>query len=434
VYPLGISCIKAALLRRFPRFEVSVFDCNLRENNDLERAVKTFSPDYIGISVRNIDGCNYYDQRTFLGDYKGMIKIIRAIHQCTIFIGGAGFSIYPQKLFDILQPDFGFYGEGESSVCQLIECIENNNDYTHIEGLVYHKNGQTLLNKHTNYSRRLELQFENEMIDYYWKYSGMIGIQTKRGCPYQCIYCSYPLIEGRTVRTFDADALVEILKELNQKKGIDYVFFTDSVFNVENDFNVLLAEKIVKSGLRIRWAAYFSPNNLNRKLLSLYKQAGLTHIEFGTESLSDRQLRNYGKLFTVADVMEISKMCVDIGVYYAHFLILGGYGETDDTIRETFENSKKICNTVFFPFMGMRIYPGTELQQIAITERKIMPDNDLIEPAYYISENFDPSLLKDRAAKTGKAWIFPDTPPDPLMEQLRIKKNRKGPLWEYLRK
>ena len=43
-------------------------------------------------------------------------------------------------------------------------------------------------------------------------------------------------------------------------------------------------------------------------------------------------------------------------------------------------------------------------------------------------------MLKEGAANTGKAWIFPDAPPDPLMEQLRIKKNKKGPIWEYLRK
>jgi radical SAM superfamily enzyme YgiQ (UPF0313 family) len=228
--------------------------------------------------------------------------------------------------------------------------------------------------------------------------------------------------------------IVENLKELNQSKGIDYVFFTDSVFNIENDFNASLSEKIINSGLKIRWGAYFSPHLLNREMLTLYKQAGLTHIEFGTESLSDQQLKNYGKHFTVDDVVEKSKMCVDVGIYYAHFLILGGYGETSASIMETFENSKKIYNTVFFPFVGMRIYPGTQLQKIAITEGRISPDADLIDPVYYISEKFDQSMLKEEAAKTGKAWIFPDAPPDPLMEQLRIKKNKKGPIWEYLRK
>jgi radical SAM superfamily enzyme YgiQ (UPF0313 family) len=434
VYPLGISYIRTALLQRFPDFEIQVFDCNFSENNDLEKMLKAFSPDYIGISFRNIDGCNSFDKRNFIDDYKDLINVIRANHNCPVFIGGAGFSIYPQKLFEILQPDFGFFGEGEVSICELIHCIENKQDFTHIEGLVYRNNGHTIINKRSNFTTRLEVKFENQIIDYYWKNSGMLNIQTKRGCPYNCIYCSYPIIEGRKVRTLDAEVIVENLKVLNQEKGIDYVFFTDSVFNIENDFNAVLSEKIIQRGLKIRWGAYFSPHILTREMLSLYKQAGLTHIEFGTESLSDQQLKNYGKHFTVEEVIEKSKMCVDVGIYYAHFLILGGYGETSASIMETFENSKKFYNTVFFPFVGMRIYPGTRLQQLAIAEGKISADDDLIEPVYYISEHFDQSILKDGAAKTGKAWIFPDAPVDPLMEQLRIKKNKKGPIWEYLRK
>ncbi len=85
------------------------------------------------------------------------------------------------------------------------------------------------------------------------------------------------------------------------------------------------------------------------------------HIEFGTDSLSDTTLKNYGKPFTVADILEASKICNRLKIHCAHFLILGGYGETEDTLNETFENSKKIERTVFFPFVGMRIYPGTKL-------------------------------------------------------------------------
>ena len=71
------------------------------------------------------------------------------------------------------------------------------------------------------------------------------------------------------------------------------------------------------------------------------------------------------------------------------FMILGGIGETDDTINETFENSKKIKHTVFFPFVGMRIYPNTILHQKAIEEGVVSKDDDLLEPRYYISKNVD---------------------------------------------
>ena len=221
---------------------------------------------------------------------------------------------------------------------------------------------------------------------------------------------------------------------LNKEKGINYLFFTDSVFNIKNDYNVELAEKIIRSGLKVKWGAYFSPSNFTAEELKIYKRSGLTHIEFGTESFCDEQLQNYGKNFTVEDVLRSSKLCLDTNVYYSHFLILGGYGETKKTLLETIENSKKIDYSVFFPFIGMRIYPKTRLYDIALREGKIQASDSLLDPTYYLSEDFDLEATKKLARATNKAWVFPDEPEDEMMKVLRIKKNKKGLIWEYLRK
>jgi radical SAM superfamily enzyme YgiQ (UPF0313 family) len=260
----------------------------------------------------------------------------------------------------------------------------------------------------------------------------MLNIQTKRGCPYNCIYCSYPVIEGRKIRTLNADFIVETLKDLYFNKGITYVFFTDSVFNISNEYNKQLAKKIINSGVKVNWGAYFSPHNVNREELTLFKQAGLTHIEFGTESFSDQQLNNYRKHFTFQEVLEISHICSDLGIFFAHFLILGGYGETEQSLDETFENSKKIPLSVYFPYIGMRIYPQTELFDIAIAEGRIKSIKDLLEPVYYISDAVKLGTLKERAFATGKKWIFPDFDDNGTMEKFRLR-NKRGPLWEYLR-
>jgi hypothetical protein len=161
------------------------------------------------------------------------------------------------------------------------------------------------------------------------------------------------------------------------------------------------------------------------------KQAGLRHIEFGTESLSDTMLRNYGKPFRVDDIMNLCKICNELEIDFAHFLILGGYGESEQTLNETFENSKKIERSVFFPFIGMRIYPGTRLHEIALQEGVVQQNDPLLEPVYYVSENIDLTSLKKKAQQSGKRWIFPDEDLSDIMMRMR-KKNKKGPLWEYL--
>jgi radical SAM superfamily enzyme YgiQ (UPF0313 family) len=261
----------------------------------------------------------------------------------------------------------------------------------------------------------------------------MMNVQTKRGCPHKCIYCTYPIIEGRKVRTLSSDKIVETLTDLSENKKIDYIFFTDSVFNINDRFNTELAEKIISNGLKIKWGAYFSPHGLDEKTLQLYARAGLTHIEFGTESLSDSTLKKYGKHFTVQEVVDVSNACNAAGIYFSHFLILGGYGETEESINEGFENSKRIENTVFFPFIGMRIYPGTPLQKLALEEGYSHPDDDLLQPVYYLADGINYETLKERASLTGRRWVFPDEDVVTTMNRMR-KRNRKGSLWHHLKK
>ena len=182
----------------------------------------------------------------------------------------------------------------------------------------------------------------------------------------------------------------------------------------------------------IRWGAYFSPHNLSLENLRLFADAGLTHIEFGTESLSDSTLKHYGKKFSVADVVRISDFCDQAGIYFCHFMIIGGYGETEASVDESFENSRHIENTVFFPYIGMRIYPGTILQKKAIRQGVIRADDDLLKPAYYLAPGINYETLRERAAQTGRRWVFPDEDLAVISDKLRSK-NRKGSLWHYLK-
>jgi radical SAM superfamily enzyme YgiQ (UPF0313 family) len=433
VYPLGISYLYTYLTKRLPQHKFRIFDFNRQSLSDLTGILSTERFDIIGVSLRNIDDNNIYEKNNFISWYKQIISVLRSESPARIVLGGPGFSIFPELIFETLQPDFGIKGEGEESFLQLISSMDNDSDFRHIEGLVYKTlSGEIKVNPRTKFLNSLELSFDKDLVDFYWNSSGMLNIQTKRGCPYNCIYCSYPVIEGSKIRSLDADLIVGTLKDLYFNLGITYVFFTDSVFNISNEFNIILAKKIIESGVKVNWGAYFSPHNLSREELVLFKKAGLSHMEFGTESFSDQQLKNYRKHFTFSEVLEISNISSDLGIFFAHFLILGGYGETDKTLDETFENSKKIPRSVYFPYIGMRIYPHTELFNIAVAEGIVKEVKDLLAPVYYTSKNMNPDTIKQRAMATGKKWIFPDHDDKGLMEKFRSRKIR-GPLWEFLR-
>jgi radical SAM superfamily enzyme YgiQ (UPF0313 family) len=421
-----------------PSVAVEIFDCNMQPLSSLTAIVSQF--DSIGISFRNIDGANSLDAYTFLDRYREVVAAVRtAAADTPLIIGGAAFSLFPEIFMRELGADYGIAGEGEECLRQLLEVLLSDNygdcnALKSIEGL-YTGGKDNVVIPHKNYLSSIHAQFDTELADFYWKESGMLNIQTKRGCPYNCVYCSYPVIDGRTVRTLDADQIVDTLSTLRREKNVSYVFFTDSIFNIHNEYNAVLAEKLAAADLKISWGAYFSPSNLTPELLTLFKRSGLTHIEFGTESFSDRTLASYGKNFDFESVLKTSEMALNAGIFYAHFLILGGIGETEETLRETIENSKRIKYSVFFPFIGMRIYPHTRLQQLSIEEGLIAQDDSLLEPKYYLMKNFNLEAVRRSAFETGKAWIFPDDKSnEEMMKLFRVKKNKKGPLWEYLRK
>lgn len=431
VYPLGVSYLKTYLENHMSGCQVEIFDCNRGSNSDLISCIETFRPTYVALSLRNADGANSLANERFIDAYGEIVKAVRSATTAPVIVGGAGFSIFPREFMTFLGADYGIEGEGEQPLHQLLEALEKKEPCNEIAALWI---GDRANRAGRSYLDCIEVNFEPHLADYYWKHSGMLNIQTKRGCPHNCIYCSYPVIDGRRVRTMDPDRIIENIKRMKKEFGTNYLFFTDSVFNICNNYNIELAEKLISSGVDISWGAYFSPSNLTDEQMKLYKAAGLTHIEFGTESFSDDALRAYGKNFTFDDVLRVSELSLKHNVYYSHFLILGGYGETQQTLRESMENSKKLRYTVLFPYVGMRIYPHTELSKILVREGFLSADDNLFEPRYYVAEDFDLEQARAMAQETGKAWIFPDDPKSEMMDEIRIKRKKKGPIWEYLRK
>lgn len=280
VYPLGLSYLKTYLERTINGIRVDIADCNLLSDAQLAERIRTLAPRYIGLSLRNVDGANSLDRRGFLPQYKALADVIRTASDAPLIIGGAGFSIFPEAFMRELGADYGIHGEGEEPLAELIGTLERGRTEIDIPS-VYTRDGRRGSGRRS-YLPSIEVQFEPELTGYYWKRSGMLNIQTKRGCPYDCIYCSYPSIDGRCVRTMDPEAIAENILRAKRDYGISYLFFTGSVFNIGPEYNVRLAETLIRRRTDIRWGAYFSPRGIDAEQMRLFRASGLTHIEFGT--------------------------------------------------------------------------------------------------------------------------------------------------------
>ncbi len=432
VYPLATAYLRSYLERELKKVSLDVIDMNRYSDDQLRDYLLESRPDFVGLSLRNVDGANSLDRRGFLGAYRAIVEVIRGASSAPLILGGAAFSIFPEEFMAELGADYGLKGEGEQGLCQLISALSSGASTDGIEDLYCRTKPD--LSPRKQYIACPSAVYDPALVEYYWKNSGMLNIQTKRGCPFSCIYCTYPQVDGRVVRLVDIDSIIETMARAKRDFGVNYWFLTDSVFNLNARYNAQLAEAMIAANLQVSWGAYFTPAGLTDEQLALYKAAGLSHIEFGTESLCNETLANYGKRFSFDDVLDASNLALKHGVYYAHFLILAGWGESKAALAETIEHSKLLRHTVFFPYVGMRIYPNTLLHRRCVEEGLFGADESLLEPRYYITPDFDLESCRQMALQTGKAWVFPDDEPSEMMSMLKLKRNKKGPLWEYLRK
>lgn len=262
-----------------------------------------------------------------------------------------------------------------------------------------------------------------------------MNLQTKRGCPFRCIYCTYPYIDGSGLRFIDPDEVAQTALML-QKAGAKFLFITDSTFNCHTDHSLRVAKAFIKAGLNIPWGAFFSPFKAPADYYKIMAESGLSHVEFGTESLCDRVLSAYGKPFRSDDVLYAHKLASDAGLHIAHYLLFGGPGENEKTLAETMERADTLEKTALILFCGIRIYPHTLIQEIAIREGQIEKDQNLIAPIFYRPPalSLDRIMEKVTTCAAGRShWIFGSGG-----EQARRVVSRMhvhghcGPLWERL--
>lgn len=428
VYPIGLDYVAGALDKKH---QVTIADLNIVEKDALQQLIIEFSPDIIGLSLRNVDNTEIGNPLFFIEKQKELLSWLRSLSQAVIVCGGAGFTILAREIFDKLQPDYGIVGEGER-FAQLVDALENDLPVDNIPGLITATHSEDPVPWKGQQSRSLAT---NDHTQFYVDHGGMLNLQSKRGCSFQCIYCPYPHIEGSKHRRVDAKIVAETALNL-QKQGAKYFFITDSAFNSDISHSLQVAEAFRELGVTIPWGGFFAPIKLPTDYFTTLKACGLSHIEFGTESLSDVMLKNYQKPFRVKDVFAAHKQAVEADIHVAHYFLLGGPGESGQTLAETLDKVEELQKTVHFFFTGMRIYPHTKHFEIAIKEGKIREETNLLEPLYYESNTISPDDIETQVTARAAErinWVVGSGGETAATIVSRMhKRGFSGPLWEFL--
>lgn len=434
VFPLGVMHIYDALVSR--GFSVHLYDA-LVHTEPVEEVIRRFNPDYVGISLRNIDDVLIDVRETFYPALLEMTQRVKDAKDVPVFLGGSGYSLFPEQLLRMSLADYGIQGEGEFAAVELLQALERGAPIPSHPGILQRNpaNAGRAQLAQCWVSDSSLTHFPEDVASYYLRKSTMLNVQTQRGCPLHCTYCTYPRIEGKCLRPRNVQAIVDQLKRY-QALGCRYFFIVDSVFNLSPSHVEEVCRAILREGIHMQWGCFLRPRGLNDSTVALMKEAGLSHAEFGDDSFSDRVLQAYGKGFTFDHIQEASELLDRHKINQSHFLIFGGPEETEETVEESLENSRRLGGKIMFAGVGMRIYPGTPLFSVALERGVITQETDLLKPAYYIEKGLSYEWLNQRLLRQREAysnWIYGPLPEDyERVEAVLRKKGVVGPLWHYM--
>ncbi len=346
VYPLGLDYVADAI---GDDHDVRIADVNaMGTRQGLKETIQDYAPDMVGISLRNIDNTDGTHPTGFMGEYAACMETVRTYSRAPVVLGGSGFTLFPREIMKTLDAEYGIVGEGEK-LDLLLKALEAGGDAASIPGIVTREVNEAPFNPS---DRAVVLKYtpEHSQVAYYLKHGGMLNLQTKRGCPFGCIYCTYPRIEGSRLRRIPPEAVADRARKL-EASGARYFFVTDSAFNADVEHSTRVAGAFMDAGVSIPWGAFFAPLNPPEGYFRTLADAGLTHVEFGTESLSDKMLAIYNKPFRSEQVVHAHEAAREAGVYVAHYLMLGGPGEDEKTLDETLSRLSLLERSVFFFFV-----------------------------------------------------------------------------------
>lgn len=431
VYPLGLDYVAGAVRDRHPVRIVDLVVAGAAEG--LAEEIRRFAPAVVGLSIRNIDTTDATQPQTYVEPYRATVAAIRSVCGAPIVLGGSGFTIFPVELMSRLGADYGIVGEGERFRL-LLDALEEGRDPSGLPGVVV-RNGRVPAPEPWGGPVVRHFEESASHVPVYLSRGGMMNLETKRGCPHDCLYCTYPRIDGRILRRRPPEEVAQEARLL-QEKGARFLFLTDSTFNTDPSHSLAVARSFRNAGLTIPWTAFFAPFASPPGYWRELAGAGLSHVEFGTESLSDEMLASYRKPFRVADVLQTHEAAVEAGLHVAHYLLLGGPGEDGRTLARTLERAEGLRKTVLFLFSGVRIYPHTGLYDVARREGYVQDSDDLLQPRFYVSRAFGEGellrLLKTQARGRANWIIGSGGPKTASAVSRRHRRGWRGPLWENL--
>ena len=383
VRPLPVGLAYLAAYVDEGRHELSLLDLMFSRDGpaDVDAAVRSFQPDVVGLSVRNLDNQSYIDATWHLPAVRDIVRRIRSVGNATVVCGGPAFSILPALCLEYTEADMGIVGDGGEAFETLLDHLEAGQDPDGVPGLVYRDSGRIVVRDGT-FAQGFPRPPRLDLLDMrrYDKSGFGVGVVTKLAPAYYTTEGS----AGEDWRIRPVNEVVEEMRRLGDDFGITKLFFIDSGFNIPLSAGKELCGSLMEADLGVRWNSYLRPGECDTELVRLMRDSGCSLALFAG---SDDQGKNLAMDLSarLQRVGYIGGLCREVALPFALSLTFGEPGESEVTVREKLDLLEEVGPSFATLRVGTRVLPNTGIAEAAREEMLIESEADLLRPIFYIA-------------------------------------------------
>ncbi len=429
IYPIGVTYLADFIHRRKPEVRQHILDLSLFPEDQRSAAVRDaateFKPDLVCFSWRDIQifsphegdsslehAFNFYfasnPLKRITASFAGLQQLYRyyshiraalsypwliakEFPRAQIMIGGGAFTAFADQLIQKLpEGTIGILGEGEDAILKVIEgqSLEQER-YILREGKTVRKGQQGAPARLDTLT--VDLPYLTSIFPQYKEYLGeSIGVQSKRGCPYDCAFCLYPYIEGKRVRYRPPAMVVQDISQHYHQWGARRFWFTDAQFITGKEAYpqcIEILERILAEKLEVEWSGYIRTSLITPELAKLMVRSGVGDLEVAITSGSQEVLNDLHMGFKLERLYDGCRYLAEAGFKGKVILnySLNSPKETEESLLQSVESYKKVAAILgeerVFPLMFfLGIQPNTDLEQRLLEEG-------------YLSAGYNPLML-----------------------------------------
>ena len=358
---LGLAYVASSLESN--GYEVEILDQMVERLSSEEvcERIQQISAEIIGFTCNTV-------QYGFVEETLKHLLNVKRKKRIKIIVGGVHARIRPMECMNLPGVDFVIKGEGENTIVELLQYIDDASKYRDVRGIFYRdEKDQIIETPDRPFLENLdELPFPSRRLFPKPHWLNSVGIyettiQATRGCPFDCVYCASPKLWKRKVRFRSTknvvDEMEEILKEFPDIKSFEFV---DDTFTLKKEYVMSLCDEMLKRKLKVKFQAETRADFLTADTISKMKRAGLYWIQIGLESGNREVLRKAKKKIDLEQVKRAVRLVKSNRVYVELLCQVGLPGETKETAGQTIKFAQglspdSVCFQLTTPF------PGSEL-------------------------------------------------------------------------